>query len=90
MIPHFLLKFLFNEDILSQAGQSISAMTDCDWVRIIYQKMGGNVKLIPKDCCSMNEIRCINGYVTDINWNNQLLTGFIPSELGNLVNLQKL
>ena len=89
-MPHFLLKFLFSEDILSQAGQSILAMTDCDWVRIIYLKMGGNVKLIPKDCCRMVGVECTDSHVTEINWNIQGLSGTIPAELGNLVNLQKL
>lgn len=90
MIPQFLLKLLFGQDILSQTGPGIAVRTECDWLRIVYQKMGGNVLDIPRDCCKMYGVRCRNGDVTSINWINQALTGSIPSEIRHLVNLQSL
>jgi hypothetical protein len=39
---------------------------------------------IPQVTCSST------GQVTKIEWNNQSLTGPIPLEIGNLVNLQSL
>jgi hypothetical protein len=83
MIPKFLLWLLFNQCILAQA-------TECDWVRIIYRKLGGNFRWIHPDCCTMNEIICTDGYITEIRWHNLRLKGSIPPELENLVNLQKL
>ena len=80
IIPQFLLWLFFNQCIVAQ--------TDCHWLRIIYQKMGGNVRWIPEDCRRMDEIICTDGLVTQIRWINQDLIGSIPSEIGNLVNLQ--
>jgi hypothetical protein len=69
----------------------IPAQPDCDWVQIIYSKMGGNVNSIPRDCCRMDGVRCnSDGHVTELIWVYQDLTGFIPPEIGNLANLQKL
>jgi hypothetical protein len=67
---------------------SISAQPDCNWVRIIYEKMGGNVNIIPRDCCQMDGVTCADGHVTELIWVHQDLTGFIPPEIGNLANLQ--
>jgi hypothetical protein len=80
MIPKFLLWLLFNQCILAQA-------TECDWVRIIYEKMGGNVLHIPEDCCTMIGIHCAFGRIARIDWSNEELTGTIPPELGNLIVL---
>ena len=77
-----VLNFLFGQDHISR--------TDCHWVRIIYQKMGGNVKRIPDDCCRRNGIVCTDGHVTTINWNYLGLTGSIPPEIGMLVGLREL
>jgi hypothetical protein len=82
MLPKILL-FLFYT-------LSISAMTDCDWVRIIYQKMGGDVRRIPKDCCKKNGVICAEGHVTGLYWSKQSLVGSIPRELVELVNLEDL
>jgi hypothetical protein len=98
MIPHSLLNLLFGEEILSQAGQEIAAqagqdilaMTDCDWVRIIYQKMGGNLRRIPEDCCRTYGVACVGDHVTGVYWSNKDLTGSIPPELGMLAELQYL
>jgi hypothetical protein len=86
MIPKFLLWLLFNQCILAQA-------TECDWVRIIYRKLGGNAQHIPEDCCRMRGVECADGHVVQIDWSpwyRQGLKGSIPPEFGNLVNLQKL
>ena len=81
MLLRFLLKLLFGEEISAQ----------CDWVRIIYEKMGGDVNSIPENCCQMDGVECSqDGHITGINWNQQGLTGSIPQEIGNLVNLKKL
>ena len=53
--------------------------------------MGGDVGQIPQDCCEMEGVQCSqDGHITDINWNQQGLTGSISQEIGNLVNLQTL
>ena len=80
MIPRFLLKLLFGEEISAQ----------CDWVRIIYEKMGGDVNSIPENCCQMDGVSCKDGHVKGILWIEQGLTGSIPQEIGNLVDLQQL
>jgi hypothetical protein len=81
MIPHLILWLLFNQCILAE--------TDCDWVRIIYSKMGGDVNSVPQDCCRMDGIHCSeDGHVIKISWNHQGLTGSLPQEVGNLLNLE--
>jgi hypothetical protein len=90
MIPQFLLWLLFTQCILAQTAPDIAAQTDCDWVRIIYEKMGGNVRRVPEDCCIMYGVTCTDGMVTSVVWSSQGLTGSIPEELRNLVNLHKL
>ena len=82
IITHCMLWLLFTE--------CIHAIHDCDWVRIIYQKMGGNVSLIPQNCCRMARITCLYGKVIAIRWSYQGLNGKIPPEIGNLVNLKYL
>ena len=62
----------------------------CDWVRIIYQKMGGHVSLIPQDCCRMNGVACFDGHVVGITWSYRGLNGNIPPEIGNLLYLKHL
>jgi len=68
----------------------IVAFSDCDWVKIIYGKMGGNVSLIPQDCCLMARITCHDGHVIRIRWGYQGLNGYISPEIGNLLNLESL
>jgi hypothetical protein len=80
MIPKLMLWLLFNQCIL--------AKTDCDWLVIIYSKMGGDVNSVPRDCCVINGVECTDGYVTGIFLDRQGLTGSLPEELGNLVNLE--
>ena len=41
-------------------------------------------------CCSMQGIACSGSNVTQVVWYHQNLTGTIPAEIGNLVNLQEL
>ena len=69
---------------------NIFTKNDCSSLKIIYQKMGGDVKSIPKNCCKMSGVTCSNGHVTKISWSNQGLTGSIPLELGKLLKLQEL
>jgi hypothetical protein len=52
--------------------------------------LGGNVKLIPRNCCKMKGIECTDSHVTEINWNSQGLSGTIPAELGNIMYLHEL
>jgi hypothetical protein len=85
MIPIFLLLLLF-----SQPGQCLVA-SECYWLRIIYQKMGGDVSLIPVDCCQMDGIICSDDdHITEIDWIGQDLTGTIAPEIGMLTHLQEL
>ena len=83
MITQFLLWLLLPECILAQ--------TDCPYLVYIYFKMGGDVSKIPQNCCEMFRVQCSqDGHVTEINWNQQDLTGSIPQEIGNLKNLEML
>ena len=83
MIHQVLLKIFFGRDILVH--------TECDWARIVYRKMGGIAKSIPRDCCSMHGIRCTtDGHITEIDWSNHDLTGSIPTEIGIFVKLENL
>ena len=65
-------------------------IADCNWVRIVYQKMGGDVSLIPQDCCRMNGVACHDGHVIAINWSNKKLNGTISPDIGNLLKLETL
>ena len=64
--------------------------SECDWVRIIYGKMGGDVSEIPNDCCEMEGVKCEQGAVTMLRWNQQGLNGCIPAEIEKLTNLKVL
>ena len=77
LLPQFMRKMYVTKNI-----------ADCDWVKIIYHKMGGHVSLIPQDCCRMNGVACFDGHVVHITWVFQGLNGYIPPEIGNLVNLR--
>jgi hypothetical protein len=68
----------------------IVAENDCDWVKIIYQKMGGHYSMIPQDCCRMLGVACLDGKVIEIRWGYNNLNGCIPPEIGHLINLQLL
>ena len=74
--------------VLLLFAKCIVAENDCDWVRIIYGKMGGHVSLIPQDCCLMNGVTCHDGHVIELRWRYQGLNGYIPSEIGHLINLR--
>jgi hypothetical protein len=82
LLPQFLLKLL--------SKQPIPAQTDCHWLRIVYKKLGGNVKLIPRNCCRMMGVECTDDHVTGIHWEFRQLAGTIPAELENLVYLERL
>ena len=82
-MSQILFLFLFTRCIL--------AHNECDLLKIIYEKLGGNVLDVPEDCCRMNGVTCtVNGHVTAISWSHQNLTGSIPPEIGMLANLQEL
>ena len=82
IITHCMLWLLFTECIV--------AVSDCDWVKIIYGKMGGHFSMIPQDCCRMLGVACHDGHVIEINWSNKSLNGTISPDVGNLGNLQRL
>ncbi len=73
---------------------TILAENDCDWVKIIYEKMGGDVSKIPQEnCCEKFEmfgISCHDGHIIQIRWGYLNLDGYIPPEIGNLVHLKSL
>ena len=81
---------MFTLIILLLFLKCIVAVSDCDLVRIICQKMGGHVSKIPQDCCLMNGVTCHDGHVIELRWGYQGLNGYIPPEIGNLVNLRRL
>ena len=69
--------------------QHINAMSDCDTVMIIYYQMG---QWSPEpDCCKIPGVICDNQKkVIELQWEEHGLTGPIPKEVGNLVNLHVL
>jgi hypothetical protein len=52
--------------------------------------MGGTVRWSHGNCCKMSGVFCTDGLVTQLHWINHGLTGSIPSEIGNLFNLEEL
>ena len=83
IITHCMLWLLVTECIV--------AKHDCDWVKIIYQKMDGDISLNRQEnCCKMLGVRCDYGQVIGIHWGYQDLSGYIPPEIGNLINLEML
>jgi hypothetical protein len=79
---------MFTLIILLLFTKCIVAVRDCDWVNIIYGKMGGDVSLLPQDCCLLKGVTCLDGHVIRIRWGYQGLNGYIPPEIGNLVHLK--
>lgn len=64
----------------------------CCWVVRAWQLMGKNTTVDPNitnGCCSMAGVTCNAdlGTVTKIIWRQMALSGPIPFELGNLINL---
>jgi hypothetical protein len=82
MIPQLLLWLLLSNCTLAQ--------TDCDWVRMIYYNMGGDVQKIPQNCCEMQQIVCVKEDVTSIFWTGHGLARSIPPEIGMLLKLKSL
>lgn len=70
--------------------QCILGMTDCDLVKQIYQKMGGDVSNI-EDGCNIPGVVCNEiGQVTKLFWSRNDLNGSIPEEIGELSELEYL
>ena len=63
-------------------------IADCDWVNVIYRKMGGHVSMIPQDCCRMLGVACHDGHVIAINWSYHKLNGYIPPDIVHLISLR--
>jgi hypothetical protein len=82
----------------------VTCTSDCCRVIYIWQKMGQKTTVDPTNstaCCyylgSTNQtsgipgVNCTSkGTVTKIDWSNKGLTGPIPPEIGNLVNIEEL
>ena len=79
---------MFSLILLLLFTKFIVAVSDCDWVKIIYQKMGGDVSRIPQNCCRMAGVTCHDGHVIELRWGYQGLNGYIPPEIGHLINLR--
>ena len=76
----------------AQADSCDSSSPQCCWVVRIWQLMGKTTTVDHTSataCCSMSGVTCTGSIVTKIQWDNQnpKLTGSIPPEIGNLVNL---
>jgi hypothetical protein len=85
-------------------NSSVTCTSDCCRVTYIWQKMGKTTTVDPTSataCCyylgsktqssGIPGVNCTSkGTVTMINWNRQGLSGPIPPEIGNLVNLTNL
>ena len=81
-------KEMFALIFLLLVTKCIVAAGECDGLKIIYQKMGGDVSIIPQNCSRMLGVACHDGHVIGINWSNNNLNGTIPPEIGHLVNLR--
>ena len=67
---------------------NVLAENDCDWVKIIYEKMGRDISMTPQDCCKIFGVSCHDDRVIQIRWGYHNLNGHIPPEIGNLVHLK--
>jgi hypothetical protein len=66
---------------------SISALSDCSTVVSIYLQMGGYIS--DADCCKIHGVTCDESRnVIKLEWIGQQLSGSIPKEIGNLMNLR--
>lgn len=82
MFIHLLIWLLSTQFILAE--------TDCDWIKIIYKKLGSDISNVD-DCCSLDHITCDEeSRVITIIWDSTDLTGYLPPEIGNFVNLKHL
>jgi len=69
--------------------QSIVALDDCSTVITIYRQMGGYVS--DPDCCKIPGVTCDESKnVISLGWKQHGLSGSIPQEIGNLINLEVL
>ena len=67
--------------------------SDCFWIISILVSMGINAAFDPQHpnaCCQMDGITCKEEKVTQILLRNKNLTMTIPSEIGELRNLERL
>ena len=70
-------------------------MSDCAIVFDLWKFWGTTLEGTvdhsdPTACCTMAGVTCDGPAVTEINSSSESLTGSIPSEIGNLVNLKRL
>jgi hypothetical protein len=100
----FLLILAMISPAKAQAVTCDSSSPQCCWVRRIWELMGKTTSVSSTSataCCytlgstfqtsGIPGVTCnSDGTVTKINWYNKGLTGSIPPEIGNLVNLQLL
>ena len=69
------------------------AACDCETVVSLWTSFGKTTTVDPNDptaCCSMTGVTCDGEKVTQLVWYSQGLSGSIPPEMWNLVNLQYL
>ena len=77
----------------AQAVTCDSSSPQCCWVVRIWQLMGKSTSVSSTSstaCCSMSGLTCSGSIVYSIDWELQSLSGSIPPEIGNLVNLETL
>jgi Leucine-rich repeat (LRR) protein len=71
-------------------------VSECEALVSLYNSTGGDSWsdnsgwLISTTPCSWYGVGCQNGHVTDLDFHQNWLSGSIPSELGNLADLQSL
>jgi len=76
-----------------QPATCTSSSPQCCWVVRIWQLMGKSTSVSSTSstaCCSMSGLTCSGSIVYSIDWELQSLSGSIPPEIGNLVNLETL
>ena len=73
--------------------RAVAAAGDCETVVSLWTSFGKTTTVDPNDptaCCSMEGVICDGEKVTYIDWTFQSLSGSIPTDIGNLVNLEYL
>jgi hypothetical protein len=89
----FLLVIVMISPAKAQTKTCDSSSPQCCWVVRIWQLMGKRTSVLSTSstgCCFMSGVTCSGSKVITIDWNNRNLTGSIPSDIENLVNLDGL
>lgn len=63
---------------------------ECAQVISIWLTAGGSPDAVLDDCCQMIGVGCFGSKVDSIFWDDKGLSGIIPPEIGDLINIRYL